>query len=191
MIYGYARVSTRNQAREGTSLEDQERKLRAAGTDKIYSDNYTGTNLNRPQLSTLINVIKPGDKLIITKLDRLSRSVTDGSTIIKQLHTQGISIHVLNMGLIDDSPIGRLLLNVLLSFAEFERDVIVERLHEGKEIARQKPGYREGRPRKFKPIELDHAMDLLKTHSYTQVAEIMGISKSTLVREKRKRKDNQ
>lgn len=190
MIYGYARVSTNGQARDGTSLEDQIQKLRDAGADEIYSESCTGTNLNRPQLSTLIDTINPGDKLIVTKLDRLSRSVIDGSTIIRKLHQQGISIHVLNMGLIDNSSIGRLLLNVLLSFAEFERDTILERLQEGKEIARQKPGYREGRPR-IERTRMDHAMELLITHSYSEVVDKTGISKSSLVREKRRRKANQ
>lgn len=190
MIYGYARVSTHGQARDGTSLEDQTQKLRDAGVDAIYSDISTGTNLNRPQLSILLEKIRSGDKLVITKLDRLSRSVRDGSATIAQLHNQGISIHIINMGLIDNSPIGRLLLNVLLSFAEFEKDVIAERLREGKEIARKKPGYREGRPRIDKK-RMDHAMELLITHSYAQVAAKTGISKSSLVREKRRRKANQ
>ena len=190
MIYGYARVSTQGQMRDGTSLEDQIQKLKDAGADDIYSDSCTGTNLDRPQLSAMLEKMKPGDKLIVTKLDRLSRSVIDGSTIIKQLHQKGISIHVLNMGLIDDSPIGRLLLNVLLAFAEFERDTILERLREGKEVARRKPGYREGRPR-IDRSRMDHAMELLITHSYSQVVDKTGISRSTLVREKRRRRTNQ
>ena len=190
MVYGYARVSTRGQARDGTSLADQKQKLLAAGADRIYSDSCTGTNINRPQLSTLIDTLKPGDKLIITKLDRLSRSVRDGSNIIQQLHDRGVAVHVLNMGLIDNTPVGKLLLNVMLSFAEFERDVTIERLREGKEVARRKPGYREGRPRIDK-VRMDHAMELLITHSYSQVVDKTGISKSTLIREKRRRKANQ
>ena len=190
MIYGYARVSTPTQARDGTSLEDQAQKLRAAGADDIYSDSCTGTNLNRPQLSAMLSKMKPGDKLIITRLDRLSRSVRDGSNIIQQLHDRGVAVHVLNMGLIDNSPIGRLLLNVLLSFAEFERDTLAERLREGKEAARRKPGYREGRPR-IDRARMDHAMELLTTHSYSQVVDKTGISRSTLVREKRRREANQ
>lgn len=76
---------------------------------------------------------------------------------------------------------------MLLAFAEFERDLIAERTQEGKAIARQKDGYHEGRPPKFSKQQIDHALDLLEDHSYRQVSEMTGISKSTLVRKKRER----
>ena len=77
--------------------------------------------------------------------------------------------------------------NMLLAFAEFERDLIIERTQEGKAIARQKDGYREGRPPKFSKQQIDHALELLEKHSYSQVEQMTGISKSTLVRKKRER----
>lgn len=83
-----------------------------------------------------------------------------------------------------------LMRNVLLSFAQFERDMIVQRTQEGKAVAKANdPNFREGRPLKFDQEQLDHAMDLLKEHSYAQVVKLTGISKSTLVREKNKRKE--
>ena len=91
-------------------------------------------------------------------------------------------MHILNMGVLDDTAAGRLIRNVFLAFAEFERDMIVERTQEGKAIAKQQPGYREGRPRKFGKDQIQHAMDLLKDHSYSQVEKMTGISKSTLIR---------
>jgi DNA invertase Pin-like site-specific DNA recombinase len=76
----------------------------------------------------------------------------------------------------------------MLSFSEFERDMIVERTQEGKMIAKQKPDFREGRPKKYGRRQIEHALKLLETHSYRQVESMTGISKSTLIRAKRKQK---
>ena len=102
----------------------------------------------------------------------------------------GVSVHVLNMGLIDQSPTGKLILHIMLAFAEFERDMIVERISEGKAIAKanaeaQGKKFYEGRPKKFSKEQRDHAIKLLKEHSYTEVARMTGISKSTLIRYKK------
>ena len=92
------------------------------------------------------------------------------------------------MGMIDNTPIGKLTYTMLLAFAEFEKSLTVERMNDGKEIARaNNPDYREGRPKKFTKKQLDHAMELLKTHSYKEVESITGISRGTLTREKAKR----
>jgi DNA invertase Pin-like site-specific DNA recombinase len=91
------------------------------------------------------------------------------------------------MGLVEDTPTGRLILSVLLSFAEFERDMIVERTQEGKAIAKQKPDFKEGRPKKFSKKQIEHGLKLLENHSYKQVEDMTGISKSTLIRAKRER----
>ena len=88
----------------------------------------------------------------------------------------------LNMGLIDHTPSGKLILTVMLAFAEFERDMIVERTQEGREIARQNPNYRDGRKKKYTPQQMEHALAMLKKNSYNQVAAMTGISKSTLIR---------
>ena len=185
MIIGYARVSTRGQARDGNSLEYQEEQLRSAGAEKIYIDTYTGKVADRPELDKLKKKLQSGDTLVVTKLDRVARSVAAGSELIDELNNRGVKVNILNMGIIDDTPTGKLLRNVMLSFAEFERDLIVQRTQEGKEIAKRKPGYREGRPRKCSKKQLEHAMELLKDNSYSQVAEMTGISVSTLTREKR------
>ena len=186
MIIGYARVSTRGQARDGNSLEYQEEQLRSAGAEKIYYDTYTGKVSERPELDKLMKKLQSGDTLVVTKLDRIARSVAAGSELIDELNNRGVKVNILNMGIIDDTPTGKLLRNVMLSFAEFERDLIVQRTQEGKEIAKRKPGYREGRPRKYSKKQLEHAMELLKDNSYSQVAEMTGISVSTLTREKKR-----
>lgn len=180
MKYGYARVSTSQQ-----DLEMQLQALRIEGCDKVYSEKFTGTKTDRPEFQTLLSVLNEGDTLVVTKLDRFARSSEDAIHTIKQLFKKGIKVHVLNMGLIENTPTGRLIFNIMSAFAEFERDMIVERTQEGKAIAKKKPDFREGRPKKFNKKQIEHGLMLLETHSYKQVEEITGISKSTLIRAKK------
>lgn len=186
MIYGYARVSTKGQAKDGNSLEAQEIALRSAGAIEIYADAFTGTKANRPELDKLLAVMQSGDIMVVTKLDRIARSATQGIALIQSLLDRGIVVHVLNMGLMDNTPTGKLIRNIMLAFAEFERDMIVERTQEGKAIAKQNPDFKEGRPKKFSRVQINHALDLLNEYSYKQVEQMTGISKSTLIRAKRK-----
>ncbi|WP_141503829.1 recombinase family protein [Paenibacillus luteus] len=183
MIYGYARVST-----VGQDLEAQIQQLEANGVQKIYSEKFTGTKKERPEFTQLLDVLQSGDTLIITKLDRFARSTVDAITTVKELFSRGVRIHVLNMGIIEDTVTGRLILTIFSGFAEFERDMIVERTQEGKAIAKQKEGFKEGRPKSYTEKQLNHAVILLDSNSYNEVAAITGISKSTLIREIRKRK---
>ena len=186
MVYGYCRVSTQMQARDGNSLEAQERLLKENGAEEIYSDAFTGTKSHRPELDRLLDKMQPGDKLIITKLDRIARSASQGIELIQSLLDRGVAVHVLNMGLLDNTPTGKLIRNIMLAFAEFERDMIVERTQEGKAIAKKQPDFREGRPRVYGKKQIQHALVLLQDHSYRQVTELTGISKSTLIRAKNK-----
>ena len=185
MLYGYARVSTRGQAKDGNSLEAQENALRSAGAIKIYADAFTGTKTNRPELDKLMAVMQSGDTMVVTKLDRIARSATQGIELVQKLLDRGIVVHVLNMGLMDNTPTGKLIRNIMLAFAEFERDMIVERTQEGKTIAKQNPDFKEGRPKKFSKAQVSHAVELLDEYSYKQVEQMTGISKSTLIRAKK------
>ena len=180
MICGYARVSTKLQEREGNSLEAQEQQLKAAGARIVFTESFTGATLDRPQLNELRKALEAGDTLMITKLDRLARSASQGITFIEDLLSHGISVHVLNMGLMDNTPTGKLIRSILLAFAEFERDMIVERTQEGRRLS----GHYGGRPRKYKREQLEHAMLLLETNSYKHVSSMTGISVSTLYRTK-------
>ena len=182
--YGYVRVSSKGQAKDGNSLEAQEKTVRDAGAEYVFKDVYTGTTTKRPELDKLLELMRPGDTLIITKLDRIARSVQQGIELIDGLVKKGIRVHVLNLGVMDDTPTGKLIRNVMLCFAEFERDMIMQRTREGKEIARTKEGYREGRKPKYSEEQLKHALDLLKEQSYSQVVKMTGISKRTLIRAK-------
>lgn len=93
------------------------------------------------------------------------------------------------MGLFEDTPAGRLVFNVMRAFVEFERDMIVERTQEGKAIVKLNPNFKEGRPKNYNKKQIGHALFLLHNHSYKEVEEKMGISKSTLIRAKRQLKE--
>ena len=182
MIYEYARVSTYAQAKGGNSLETQSLELKNAGAEKIFSDAFTGTVTARPELERLMAQMQAGDTIVVTKLDRIARNLKQGIELIDTLNEREIKVNVLNMGVIDNTPTGKLIRNIMLSLAEWERDMIIQRTQEGKEIAKKSPNYREGRPKKYNKSQTMHALDLLQTHSYRQVVEMTGISKATLVR---------
>ncbi len=188
MIYGYARVSTQHQKKDGNSLSDQQEKLEAAGAQQVIIDSFTGTKMERPEFTKLLPKLQAGDTLIVTKLDRFARTAVEGGAIIKGLHERGITIDILNMGKADNTPMGKLMITMLLAFAEFERDMIVERTQTGKDIARAKGIKVDGRPKKYTHDQVNHAMELLQQgNSYTQVERVTGISKSTLIRAARER----
>ena len=186
-IFGYARVSTPGQAREGNSLEDQIERLQAAGAVKVFADTYTGTTTDRPELDKLLSVLRPGDTVVVTKLDRMARSTLQGLQLVQDLTERGITVNVLNMGTISNKPEDKVRLTMFLAIAEYERETIMQRTRAGKEIARRDPNWREGRKPTYSAEQLDHALDLLSDHSYSEVARMTGISKSTLHRARRSR----
>ena len=140
----------------------------------------------------MLEELNYGDTLVVTKLDRFCRTTKEGLEYIDLLMDKGIKIHILNMGLIEDTPMGRLIVTNLLAFAEFERAMIIERTQGGKAIAKTKEGFTEGRPKKHTKEQLDNALSMLSInggkHSYKDVERLLGISKSTLIRENNKRK---
>ena len=187
MVYGYARVSTKGQQRDGNSLDAQKQALIDHGATKIFVDGFTGTKLERPEFDKLLSSLESGDTLIVTKLDRFARTVSQASELITKLIDAGVTVNVLNLGVLSNDSVSTLMRNILLSFAQFERDMIVERTAEGKAIAKANAESRgekfiEGRPKKFDQEKIEIALEMLKTKSYTQVSKVTGISKSTLIR---------
>ena len=180
MRYGYARVSTKGQERDGNGLASQEADLKAVGCDKIIKESFTGTKMMRPKFTALLSKLKPGDTLVVCKLDRFARTAREGLEVVEDLMARGISVHILNMGLIEDTPMGRVVLTVMLAFAQFERDTIVERTQGGKEIARQREDYREGRPRRKIPDDFEMYREMQRNGdvSVRAACEKMGISTS-------------
>lgn len=183
MVYGYARVSTRGQARDGNSIESQEQILRAAGCEEIYADSCTGTVMERPKFTELMERLTEGDRLVVVKLDRFARTTSGGIDTIRELLGRGVAVHILNMGLIDNTPTGRLMVTMLLAFAEFERDMIVERTMAGKAVARESNAdYREGR--KEKEIDEELFGKLRRKNKKGEMSvkaccEMLGISRGT------------
>ncbi|MGG0236897.1 recombinase family protein [Bacillus rhizoplanae] len=188
MKYGYARVSTIAQ-----DLESQLQTLNAEGCDVIYSEKFTGTTTDRPELSKVLAVLSEGDTLTVTKLDRLARNTKEGIEIIEALFKRGIRVHVLNVGLLEDTTMGRFFLQTLLAVAEMERNLILERTQEGKAVARQNPNYKEGRPKSHSDKKLIEAMRMKEKmgYSFRQLSDATDISMSTLQRFARKQRDQQ
>ena len=182
MIYGYTRVSTKKQL-EGHGLEAQKKDiLNKYPTAIILEEQYTGTKLDRPVFNAILFKLKSNDILAVSKLDRFARNTVEGIKVVEQLFEKKVAIHILNIGLLEDTPMGRFFLTTMLAVAELERNMIVERTQTGKELAKQRPDYKEGRPKKYTDEDLANAVFLLTFHSYREVTSITGISKSTLVR---------
>lgn len=185
MIYGYTRVSTKKQL-DGYGLDVQKKEiLEKYPTAIIYEEQYTGAKLDRPIFTNLLSLLKENDILVVSKLDRFARNTVEGIKVVEELFKRKISIHILNIGLLEDTPMGRFFLTTMLAVAELERNIIIERTQTGKELARQNPNFKDGRPKKYSDDELIEAVLLLDEFSYSQVVNLTGISKSTLIRAKR------
>lgn len=140
MIYGYARVSTVGQSINGSSLEEQVAALTEYGCNQIITEAYTGKTVDRPQFTALLSKLQSGDTLVVTKLDRFARSTVEGVQTVRELFTRDVKVHILNIGLIENTLSGNLILTVFLAFAEFERGMILERTQNGKALAKMQPG---------------------------------------------------
>ena len=146
MRYGYARVSSVGQQRNGNSLDAQIELLKQRGAEVIVSECFTGRKVDRPKFTELLEKLQPGDELIVCKLDRFARSSKHGADLIQELVNKGVRVNILNMGIADNTSTGKLLLNIMFAFAEYEADMIAERTSEGKAEKRATdPSYREGR----------------------------------------------
>ena len=198
MIYGYCRVSSKGQE-DNNSLEQQQQEiLEKYPTAKIIEEQYTGKTTDRPKFNELIADLKKGDILVITKLDRFARSTQQGLDTVNELLAKGVSVHVLNVGFMDNTPASELIRTIFLAFAQFERAMIVERTQEGKAIAKanakaNNTEWSEGRPKKFKNHVMELAIQEFENgeSTYADIDRKYGISKSTLYRAIKKRKAEQ
>lgn len=179
MKFGYARVSS-----AGQSLATQITQLKAENCDLIYSEKFTGTTVHRPEFEQLLNQVQRGDTIVVTKLDRFARNTKEALEIIQELFEDQVKIHILNMGIIEDTPSGRLIFTLFSAFAQFERDMIITRTQEGKVNARlTNPDYHEGRQLTYTNQEIRAALHLKKAGlSYDLISQKTGISVSTLKR---------
>ena len=131
------------------------RVLKENGAMQLFYDTYTGTKMSRPEFDKMMDAVQSGDTIIVTKLDRLGRTSEGIIRLIKDLIDRDITVKVLNMGTIENTPVGRLVVTFLAGIAEFERDLIVERTAAGKAYKKlNDPEWKDGR----RPIEINEAL---------------------------------
>ncbi|MER9227728.1 recombinase family protein [Mesorhizobium sp. M0664] len=177
-LIGYARTSTADQK---AGLEAQLRDLQAAGCTKLFREELSSVATNRPELERALDYVREGDTLIVTKLDRLARSVADLVAITKALRAKGVALRILSMNLDTATPTGKLMLNLLGSIAEFERELMLERQREG--IAKAKA---EGKYKGRAPTARAKAKDVLKLKADgltgDAIAAKLGIGRASVFR---------
>jgi DNA invertase Pin-like site-specific DNA recombinase len=178
MQIGYARTSTLEQK---AGLEAQLRDLRAAGIDKLFSEQLSSVDAARPQLAAALDFIREGDVLVITKIDRVARSVANLCEIEARLHAKGASLKVLNPQLDTSTSIGRLVFNMVGAIAQFEREIMLERQREGIAKAKAEGKYKGRAP--TARAKSEEALTLLKSGiGATEVARQLGIGRASVYR---------
>ena len=180
-VFGYIRVS---QAEGESGLGTQRRILNAHGLrdDRIFTDVASGKNMRRPSWTELRGLLNPGDTVVVPRIDRLARNLTEGLRTIEELHDQGINIRSLAEGLDtgDDSPTSRLMLHMLLSLAEWERDTIRDRIRAGVDRAAAE-GRTGGRPPALSPEKVEAVRSFLENGgSVSAAARTFGVSRPTV-----------
>lgn len=177
-LVGYARTSTTDQK---AGLEAQLRDLREVGCEEIFQEELSSVTATRPQLVAALKYVRKGDILVVTKLDRLARSVADLVDIQKQLAEKAVSLRILAMNLDTATPTGKLMVNLLGSIAEFERELMLERQREG--IAKAKA---EGKYAGRQPTARRKAADVMRLRaegkSASDIVEMLGISRASVFR---------
>lgn len=153
-IIGYARVST-----EGQELTAQLEQLNSAGVDKIFKEKASGVKQDRPQLAAMLDHLREGDTVIVCKLDRIARSTKHLLEIVETLEARKVSFKVLNINLDTSTPTGKLMLSMLASIAQFEREMMLERQREGIRLAKDAGRY-QGRKATARALS-DKVLDML------------------------------
>lgn len=175
-IIGYARVSS-----VGQSLDVQDDQLKAAGCEKVFSEKFTGTTTKgRDQLTAALDYVREGDVLVVTRMDRLARSLVDLRNVVDRLNAKGVGFRALQQGAIDTTRSdGRLMLNILASFAEFETDIRKERQLEGIAKAKAANAYKGRKP----SVPVDKVRQLSREGmGPTDIAKALGIGRASVYR---------
>lgn len=180
-LIGYARTSTVDQT---YGLASQLDELGEAGCSKVFEEQVSSVDKERPALLRALDYAREGDTLVVTKLDRLARSMADLMSIKSKLEAKGVSLKVLNLNLDTTTPTGKLMLNLLGSVAEFEREIMLERQREGIAKAKAEGKYK-GRAPTAK-IQAEQVISYLKTGKKVEdITKLLGISRSSVFRIKR------
>lgn len=189
MKFGYARVSGLSQ-----DLKAQVEQLKKQGVseDNIYAEKFTGTKEDRPEWLKLSNQLRKGDEVVFTKVDRIGRSVKVGIDIVDDLLNRGVKVYIIQLnGYVDrKSPMGKMMFNFLIVMAEFEHDMIVDRLATGKAYAKKNnPNFHEGRPKRKITDRYRKVYEVSQDHSIRETSVITGVSESTVKRIRRQIKE--
>lgn len=179
LLVGYARVSTSDQ-----ELTNQRAELNATGCTKIFAEKITGTHAKRPELARMLDHLRPGDVVTVTRLDRLARNTRDLLDIAEQMHAKGAGLRSLAEPWADTTtPAGRMVLTVFAGIAEFERSLIIDRTRTGRQAAKQR-GVQFGRRPSLSPEQIEHARCLIDKDGHTagQAAALLGVHRATLYR---------
>lgn len=181
MIIGYARISTAEQV-----FDLQLDALKAAGVQQVYKDTASGAKTDRPGLEQLMSVVRPGDIVVVWKLDRLGRSLKHLINLIDEFHQRGINFRSLSEGIDTRTPAGKMVFQIFGAVAEFERSLIVERTNAGLSAARSR-GKSGGRPKGLtkKAEQTSHIAASLyqeRKLSTREICEQLNISSATLYR---------
>ncbi|ARM86468.1 resolvase/recombinase protein [Rhizobium sp. CIAT894] len=178
VMIGYARTSTNDQK---AGLDAQLRDLQAAGCTKIFKEQLSSVANTRPELERALEFVREGDVLVVTKLDRLARSVADLMAITAALKAKGVELRILTMNLDTSTPTGKLMLNLLGSIAEFERELMLERQREGIAKAKAEGKYKGRAP--TARLQASHVLALkAEGKSPTQIQSTLGISRASYFR---------
>jgi len=177
LIFGYARVSTQDQ-----NLDLQIDALKKYGCERIFQEKITGTKKDRPQLEEMLKLLRSGDKVVIYKLDRISRSTKHLIELSERFESEGVQLVSIQDSIDTSSPIGRFFFRVMASISELERDIISERTRAGLSSARSR-GRMGGRPRaKSEDVKTALKMYHSKDYSISEIVKATGISQATLYR---------
>ena len=179
LLLGYARVST-----DGQDLTGQRAELHAAGCSRIYAEKITGTRRDRPELARLLDHLRPGDVVTVSRLDRLARSTRDLLDIAERIQAAGAGLRSLAEPWADTTtPAGRMVLTVFAGIAEFERSLIIDRTRSGREAAKRR-GVKFGPRPTLTPAQITHARELIDQDGRTvkEAAALLGVHRSTLYR---------
>ncbi|MGV3202527.1 recombinase family protein [Limosilactobacillus reuteri] len=185
MKFGYARVSGLSQ-----DLAQQTDQLIKVGVPKenVYAEKFTGTTEQRPQWQKLNRQLRRGDEVVFTKVDRIGRSVKVAIDIVNDLLNKGVKVYIIQLGgyVSKHDTMGKMLFNFLTIMAEFEHDMIVDRLAQGKAYAKaHNPNYHEGRPKRTITNRYKAVYEYSLNHSIRETALATGVSESTVKRIKR------